>query len=472
MKKHAYLIGLCGAGMRSLVDYLLAQDWIVSGSDQSMSKYSQQEFAAKGVQAFTTHCENNLPAETSLLIHSLAISASNPERKLAARRQIPTYSYVEYLGKLFEQYRGIGIAGTHGKTTTTAILAHLLRCSGNDPSLIYGGRFQGETEFGWCGNSDLLVAECCEFRQSFLNYTPETAALLGIEEDHFDCYPDQESLLDAFSQFCGKIKPQGLLVINGDCELTKLASQKARCPVVSFSTNRTTATECDWQLKSISISNTGTAFSVRSPGGNLFSFEIPLFGIHQIANSLAAIIIANEIGVEMGIIAKGLTTFPGVKRRFDLRGEYRGRIFIDDYAHHPTEIEATIAAVRQRFGDCHLSIAFQPHQILRTESLLDQFGLALGKADHVFILPIFAAREIQDSKTETVAQKLVCRGNSLLLSSDKKNQRFEYSASLDHLCSSLDDSSTIEEPSSSNLFLTLGAGNIDRIYYELPGFIR
>ncbi len=458
--------------MRSLVDYLLAQGWIVSGSDQSMSKYSQQEFAAKGVQAFTTHRENNLPAETSLLIHSLAISGGNPERKLAARRQIPTYSYVEYLGELFEQYRGIGIAGTHGKTTTTAILAHLLRCSGNDPSLIYGGRFQGESDFGWRGNSDLLVAECCEFRQSFLNYTPEIAVLLGIEEDHFDCYPDQESLLIAFSQFCGKIKPQGLLVINGDCELTRRVSQNARCPVVSFSTNMTTATECDWQLKSNSISNTGTKFSVRSPGGDLFSFEIPLFGIHQIANSLAAILIANEIGVELETIAKGLTTFPGVERRFDLRGEYRGRIFIDDYAHHPTEIEATIAAVRQRFGDCEITVAFQPHQILRTESLLDQFAQALGKADYVFVLPIFAAREIQDSKTETVAQKLVCRGNSLLLSSDKKNRQFEYSASLDHLRSSLDDSSIIEKSSSSNLFLTLGAGNIDRIYHELPGFIR
>ena len=472
MKKHVHLIGLCGAGMRSLVDYLLAQGWIVSGSDQSMSQKDQQDFAAKGVQAFTAHRENNLPAETSLLIHSLAISEENPERMKAAGRQIPTYSYVEYLGKLFEQHRGIGIAGTHGKTTTTAILAHLLRYSASVPSLIYGGRLQGENEFGWRGDSDLLVAECCEFRQSFLNYTPEMGVLLGIEEDHFDCYPDQESLLNAFSQFCGRIKPQGLLVINGDCERTRRASQNARCRVVSFSTNLTSATECDWQLKSISVGSAGTRFSVRSPGGDLLMFEIPLFGIHQIANSLAAIIIANEFGVDRENIAKGLTTFPGVERRFDLRGEYRGRIFIDDYAHHPTEIEATIAATRQRFGDCKIAVAFQPHQILRTESLLDQFAQALSKADHVFVLPIFAAREIQNSKAETVAQKLVCRGNSLLLSSDKKNRRFEYSASLDHLRSSLDDSPIREKSSSSNLFLTLGAGNIDRIYHELPGFIR
>ncbi len=458
--------------MRSLVDYLLAEGWTVSGSDQSLSQKDRQIFAAKGVRAFSEHCDENLSEQVSLLIHSLAISKQNPERQLATSRGIPTYSYVEYLGRLFEKHRGIGIAGTHGKTTTTAILAYIMRHCGEDPSLVYGGRLQGEAEFGWRGKSEYLVAECCEFRQSFLNYSPETALLSGIEQDHFDCFPNQDSLLAAFSQFCSKINPAGLLVINNDCDLTRQASQDARCRIVRFSVDISAEKPSDWQLESISTKNMDTIFSVRSPDGNTYSFEIPLCGLHQVANSLSAIIVAKEIGIELGEIAEGLKMFPGVERRFHLRGEYRGRVFIDDYAHHPTEIKATIAAARQRFGDYRLTVAFQPHQILRTESLLDQFADALSQADHVYILPIFAAREIQDSRAETVAWELVNKGNLLQLLSEKENRQFEYSPSLDHLRSSLDDSSITEGSSSSNLFLTLGAGNIDRIYHELPGFIH
>ncbi len=472
VKKKAHLVGLCGAGMRSLADYLLARGWAVSGSDQSISRNLQRELAGKTVQVFSGHNENNLALKTDLLIHSLAIPSTNPEIELATRHRIPVYSYVDYLGKLFEQHRGIGVAGTHGKTTTTAILAHLLRYAGKPTSLVFGGRLQGETEFGWCGSSELLVAECCEFRQSFLKYKPAIAILLGIEPDHFDCYPDQKSLLEAFSKFCALVDPQGLLVINGDCELTRKASLNARCPIVSFSVDLENEKKGDWQLKSISIGGKGNHFSVRSPGGDTVSFELPLYGMHQIANAIAAIIVATELGIDNATIRKGIENFPGVERRFEYRGEYRGQIFIDDYAHHPTEIEATIAAARQRYQGCYLTVAFQPHQVLRTESLMEQFAHALSRADRIFVLPVFAAREIEDSRTETVARKLVCRGNSLILSSRTQNRRFEYSASLDHLRSSLDDSPIPTGTSSPNLFLTLGAGNIDRIYHELPGFIR
>ena len=471
-KKHAHLVGLCGAGMRSLMHYLLAQGWTVSGSDRSIREQDRSEWARSGVQAFAGHDETNLPEQTTMLIYSLAIPEENPERKRAVMRSIPTFSYVEYLGELFRLHRGIGVAGTHGKTTTTAILAHLLRFAGREPSLVYGGRFQKESEYGWYGQSDLLIAECCEFRQSFLNYSPEMAVLLEVEADHFDCYPDRDSLLDAFARFCEKVNPHGLLVINSDCELTRLASHSARCRTVPFSLDINSNKNGTWRLKSASTIKTGMQFCVESVSGDRYSFEIPLFGFHQIANALAAIITASELGVEFEIISRALKSFPGIERRFEIRGEYRGWLFIDDYAHHPTEIEATIAAARLRYRDSRLTVAFQPHQILRTESLIDRFAQALAGADRVIVLPIYAAREVRNSKVESVARELVRKGNSLPERAESKNRNFEYAASLDHLRSSLDDSPIVEGSTSQNLFLTLGAGNIDWIYHDLPGFIR
>lgn len=472
VKKHAHLVGLCGAGMRSLADYLLADGWAVSGSDQSISPGVQEDFAARGVETFSVHCEKNVPSATTLLIHSLAIPEENPERAVASQRGISSYSYVEYLGTLFQKHRGIGIAGSHGKTTTCAILAHLLGEAGCNASVISGGRLQGKQEFGLRGKSDLLVAECCEFQQSFLNYSPAFAVLLGIEADHFDCYPDEDSLLDAFSRFCEKVDPQGTLVINGDCELSRQAAQSARCAVVRFSVGSACEEESDWQVTSITPDETGTGFSICSSDGESFQFEVPMYGQHQVANSLAAVLIARELGLAMEAIIQGLKSFPGVERRFEIRGEYRGTIFVDDYAHHPSEIKATLQAARQRFGSVRLIVAFQPHQILRTESLLEEFAGAFSQADRVIILPIYAAREQHDQRVETVARELVRRGNEKENRLECENSLFEYCSCLDHLRQSLDDSLLSQGISSKDVFLTLGAGDIDRIYYELPGFIR
>lgn len=483
--------------MKSLADYLLDLGWRVTGSDLSSHPNDLREFQRRQLTVYGHHASEHVPPETDLVIYSLAVPENNPEREEARRLGKPELSYVEMLGRLMQQSAGLGVAGTHGKTTTTTLLSWLLRSSGREPALLCGGRACGEQVFGRAGKEDLLVAECCEFRRSFHFMFPERAALLNVEPDHFDCYPDEASLLDGFSKFCGNVKPTGLLVVNAASSLALQAASSANCRVACLiveTTNEAAAkVEADvrkfmeqrnssqfpveiWRGSNIRQSPAGTEFlltcdrPLRSenpsekiePGLNEpVQFQMPLYGLHQVTNAISALLLARSVGVSEEKLQAGLKTFPGVERRFQDRGSYRGWRLADDYAHHPSEILAVIGAARQKYPQSKLTVAFQPHQILRTQKLLTEFSSALTKADHVLLLPIYAARENNDVRIRQTTEALLAELNRL-------QPVCEFCPSLDHLRQFLDDSTFTDLVENQPLFLTLGAGDIDRIFYELP----
>ncbi|TWT61920.1 UDP-N-acetylmuramate--L-alanine ligase MurC [Rubinisphaera italica] len=466
---HAHLIGISGAGLRSLADYLLDSGWTISGSDQTISLTLQSHFQARDVSLFDGHLSENIPPETTLCIHSLAIPESNSEREAARLRNLPQFSYVKFLSKLINEQTGVAIAGTHGKTTTSLMLGHLLKEADRNVGLIAGGRMVGSEKWGYAGKEATLIAEACEFRQSLLELSPIYAAVLGIETDHFDCYPDLNSLTDVFRKFCAQVNREGCLVLNADCPATRIAAEAATCTRQWFTLKEELdielrETDMLWTISNIIRHKEGVDFFVTSHTGISAMLQAPVYGIHQIQNATAALLLALQLKVDWSDITTGLMSFPGVERRFQQRSHRSGAIFVDDYAHHPSEIRATLNALKQKFGETARHVVFQPHQVQRTEALFDEFVTALLPAEKVTLLPVFAARETVDDRVESVPRRLVEAGN-------RQGGQFEYCPSLDHLCSSLDDSWKNVPGSGGEVIATLGAGNIDRIYDELPGFI-
>ncbi|MCG6154213.1 Mur ligase domain-containing protein [Rubinisphaera sp. ICM_H10] len=452
--------------MRSLADYLCDRGWMVSGSDAVVPLSVRQHFLRRGIQVHQGHEAGNVPPECSAHIYSLAVGEENSERIAATRAGVPSFSYAEYLGQTLQNRRGIAIAGTHGKTTCSLLLHHLLQTAGYDAGLIAGGKLQQQDNSGHFGRESELIVEACEFRGSFLQLQPRLAAVLNVEADHFDCYPDGRSLLQAFRDFTHRIDRSGLLIANADCAATLRTIADSRCSVALFTTEPTATFLPDaeiWRISEIVESATGTSFTLRH-NDELLSLALTVCGRHQVMNATAAGLLARQVGLSWESIAEGLRTFPGVDRRFHLRGRRNGAYLIDDYAHHPSELRATFQAVRQRFPGSYIRAFFQPHQIQRTEMLLDQFADALLEADETTILPIFAARETPDDRVRSTAEKLVEAGNS-------RGGRFAFCPSLDQMRSRLDDSRHVMTGSRAEVIVTLGAGNIDRIYDELPGFL-
>ncbi len=492
-----HLIGMRGSGMRSLARYLQAQGWQITGSDLHLPAQEQTDWAGEGLRLFAGHAGQQVPSGADLVIRSLAIPDENPEWQRALELEAWTCSYAEALGALTRLQQTLGVAGTHGKTTTCCLLSHVLRSVGMPADSICGGqilpnRMQpldlsvASESAPSSARNRWLIAECCEFRGSFLKLAPQYAALLAVEPDHFDCFPDEASLLAGFEGFCGTLPAQGGgLLVNADSPLAVRAAQQARCSVEYYrlepqatdrqhnpaSAVQAGAVELNgplWQVVEIHHRPAGTTFQLITPdemGSASRAIEIgsPLVGRHQVANTVAALWLAERAtGRSFEEISAGLTDFPGVRRRFQSRGEYRGWSLWDDYAHHPTEIRATLAAARVKFGARPLIVAFQPHQMLRTERLLGEFAEALSLADRVYVLPIFAAREQADERMVGLVQELVRQGNS-------RRCPFEWMPSLDHLRSMLDDTPRTGVGAGPPVFLALGAGDIDRIFYELPG---
>ncbi len=452
--------------MRSLADFLCDRGWMVSGSDAVIPHPIRQHFLRRGIQVHQGHDTGNLPPQCNLHVFSLAVGEDNPERRAARQAGLPSFSYAEYLGQALSERRGIAVAGTHGKTTCSLLLHHLLQAAGRDSGLIAGGKLQNQNNAGHFGREPELVVEACEFRGSFLHLRPQLAAILNVEADHFDCYPNERSLEQAFQEFSARVDAAGLLVANADCNSALRAVADTKCRLVLFTSRAAVEVPPHaslWQIADVSTSPEGATFTLHR-GKESVALELAVCGRHQIANATAAALLAREVGLSWDAIASGLKTFPGVERRFHLRGRRNGAFYVDDYAHHPSELRATFQAVRQRFPGSVIRAFFQPHQIQRTEMLLEQFADALLDADETTILPIFAARETADDRVRSTAEKLVEAGNC-------RGGRFAFCPSLDQMRCRLDDSRDVITGSRAEVIVTLGAGNIDRIYDELPGFL-
>ena len=444
----AHLVGICGSGMKALAEYLSDCQITVTGSDLASSGAMWEAMSERGLKLHQGHQADFVAADTQLLIYSPAIGADNPERVSARNQGIKEYSYTEFLGKLLETETGICIAGTHGKSTTTAMTAFILESSRMEPSVFVGAELCGRGRSGWAGRGELMVVESCEYRRHFLNYAPRYAAILGIEADHFDCYATVDDATVAFGQFAANVAADGTLLISATSPAAVQAATAAKAHVTTFSCDA----PADWWATDVRRTTTGQRFRVFHEGDFFSELEIDLPGDHNISNALAATALSHYAGCSPMQIRVALSRFKGIKRRFESVGSYRGVTLIDDYAHHPTAVAKTLAAARQQFPKRRLWAIYQPHQASRTTALEAEFVTALSGADQVIIARTFAARESSAADDDRTAVQLAEK-----LSARKVPTR--YCGALDQLVESLDDALR-----PGDVLLTMGAGDIDRVH--------
>lgn len=449
--RSAHLIGVCGTGMKALSEMLIGMGCRVTGSDQQRPGPRQLAMAKKGLRIHFGHGDQHLPDDVDVLVHSPAIDPNNAELQLARQRQIPILTYSQMLGRLMASRTGVSIAGTHGKSTTTALVASALQTSGREPSAIIGAELCQSEVSGWTGAGDLFVVESCEYQRNFLELNPTHAVVLGVEADHFDCFTSIEQTVSAFQEFTAGIPSDGSLLLRNDCPHTQALATATHCDVTTFSLQ----TGADWWASDIRQTERATRFRVFHGGTYFSEVLLPLTGQHNVSNALAAIGLLHRLGLSSSEIQEGLLEFPGIGRRYERKGSWRGITLIDDYAHHPTAIKTTLETARREFGNRRIWCAFQPHQVSRTQNLLNDFQTAFGAADKVLISPVFAARENVDPQTRIdVSTQLA----------DKLNQH-NCSArsvdSLDQMIATLDD-----EAQPGDVLVTMGAGDINRVHYE------
>ena len=446
--RSAYLIGCCGSGMRSLAELLLERGWRVCGSDAMADGHNADVLRARGVRLQAGRSAANL-RDPALVIYSPAVPETNPERIAARKRAIPQFSYPQMLGRLMSNRTGVAIAGTHGKTTTTALLGWILQHAGRQPSVMCGGELLNTGAGGWSGAGEVFVAEACEYRGSFLNLAPRHAALLNIEPDHFDCYPDLESAVAAYAKFTSTLPSDGLLVCCADDSVVARAVAAATARVETFGLEAV----ADWSARDVRLLPGRTLFEVHRHRQRWVNCTLHIPGSHNVLNTLPAIALAAELGVQPNEVRRALATFRGVRRRFERMGSWRGMELVADYAHHPTAVSATLQAARAEFPARRLLCVFQPHQISRTRKLLAEFANSLTRADEVWIPPVYTAREsLEDS---------LAASDELASATSRLGAKTRTVASLDRLVSTLE---TDGRP--GDVVLLIGAGDIDRVRDE------
>ena len=392
--QHAHFIGIGGIGMSGIAEILLNLDMKVSGSDLRRGPVTDR-LAQMGATIYEGHDAANIAGAT-VVVTSSAVSASNPEVLEARARKIPVIQRAEMLAELMRLKYGIAIAGMHGKTTTTSMVASVLAAGGLDPTVVVGGRVDALGSNAKLGSSQYLVAEADESDRSFLKLSPILAVVTNLDREHMDCYHDMADVEQAFLTFIDKLPFYGAVTACVDNPLLAAILPRAHRRVFTYGV----AAEADYRLEFVDAQkDSSTAgkgsfarFQVVTALGPLGPLELHVPGRHNVLNATAAVAIAHQLGVDAEKIALGLSHFRGVDRRFQLRGTARGVTVVDDYGHHPTEIRATLAAARE-CGHKKIHVVFQPHRFSRTLDLLDQFVGAFRDADTVIVLPIYAASE-------------------------------------------------------------------------------
>ncbi|WP_437190888.1 UDP-N-acetylmuramate--L-alanine ligase [Planctomicrobium sp. SH527] len=443
-----HLVGICGAGMKALAEYFADRGWQVSGSDGSPDRLSLQTLANRGISVHRGHDASHVPYDSQLLVYSPAVSDSNLERQAALSLNIPCLSYVDVLAELTRQATSIAIAGTHGKSTTTSMLGILLDSAQRSPTVISGGESRNRHANGWAGESSLLVVEACEFRRHFVSLSPQVACILGIEADHFDCFPDLNHTIEAYSDFIRRVPEQGTIIYRSDCEASRQALGVGTRQRISFSLNDP---DSDWQAIEVTPDGLSMRFRLRHHQEVSRQIRLQVPGTHNVLNSVAAAACADAVGLSMEEIVTGIESYTGLKRRLERIRTWRGAEIIDDYAHHPTEIRAAISAVRNMFPGRKLICVFQSHQASRTKALLNEFAAALSLADTVYLFPIFAARETINAEHVSLSQKL----------QQQITSPTGWIASLDHLWGTLQT-----DADKDAVILTLGAGDLTRVHHD------
>ncbi len=399
--KKIYMIGIKGVGMTMLAQFLVGKGYEVSGSDIDEKFMTDQVLEKAGIKVIENFDENNIPKDTDLIIYSTAYNEkTNVEVNVALNSKVKTVKFAEALGEIFNQYYGIAVVGTHGKTTTTAWLGYVLEQAGKTPSVMVGARVPQFDGASIVGKSDYLVIEADEYQNKLQYFNPNVVLLNNIEYDHPDFFSTKDDYVDTFIDFIKRIPKDGILVANfDDPEIRKIAQVNCRGRVATYAIQEA----ADYVAYDIKFENGKQYFKVKlgvddegEEGGLLGDFSIEMPGRHNIYNALAVIAACIEMDIDLVSIRTHLEGFTGTARRMEVMGKYMGATIIDDYAHHPTEVKATFDAIKQKYPDNKIKAVFHPHTFTRTKALLDDFAKSFDLADEVIVLDIYgSAREEQ-----------------------------------------------------------------------------
>ena len=442
---HVHFIGIGGISMSGLAQILLDRGFLLSGSDLHASELTEH-LAMMGARIYIGQESANITDDIDLVVYTAAIHEDNPEFRAAKEKGIPMMARATLLGQIMANYPcSVAVSGTHGKTTTTSMLTHILLSGNTDPTVSVGGmldRIGGNIRVG---RSDIFLTEACEYTNSFLAFYPLYTIILNVEEDHMDFFKDIEDIKHSFSTFASQTGKEGLIIINGDMPCADELLIHAPAGHITFGLSE----KNDYAARDISYDNTGNAsYTLTIHGEDTVRVNLKVKGVHNIMNSLASIACAQTIGLPMDVILSGLTSFTGTHRRFEIKGHIGDVVIIDDYAHHPTEIKATLTAARQ-FPHDEIWLVFQPHTYSRTLAFLPQFAEALSMADHIILADIYAAREPD---------------NGLVSSKDIKRLLDEAGIDACYLPGFSDiETYLFQHMKGRDLVITMGAGDVYRI---------
>ncbi len=447
---HIHFIGIGGISMSGLAEILLEAHFTVSGSDAKKSPLTEQLERA-GAKIFYGQRASNIEAGTELVVYTAAIHEDNTELAAARAADIPTLTRAELLGQIMDNYsRSIAIAGTHGKTTTTSMVSEILLAAEMDPTISVGGMLDAIGGNIRVGKSDLFVTEACEYTNSFLNFHPKYSLILNIEEDHLDFFKDIEDIRHSFRLFAKNTAEDGVIILHGDIERREEITGGLPARVVTYGLDKTD----DFYAASLAYDKGCASFEVFHGGTSLGRVQLSIPGEHNVLNALAAIALSVEMEIPFSSIAKGLSSFHGTKRRFEKKGTLGGVTIIDDYAHHPTEILATLQAAKN-YPHERIVCVFQPHTYTRTKAFLEEFADALSLADIVVLADIYAARE-----TDTLG-----------ISSADIQTRLTQAGTTAYYFHSFDEIENflLKKCMNGDLLITMGAGDIVNVGEHLLG---
>lgn len=443
-KQHLHFVGIGGIGMSGIAEVLLNLGYTISGSDLKLSPTTDR-LAKLGAAIHEGHLAENVAGAKALVVSS-AVEESNPEVQEARRLQIPVIPRGELLAELMRLKYGIAVAGSHGKTTTTSMVATILSHAGVDPTVVVGGKVaaMGGTN-ARVGKSDFLVVEADESDGSFLKLSPIFAIVTNIDREHLDHYADLEAIRAAFTEFVNKVPFYGAAILCLDDENVQSILPAVKRRTITYGQN----SQADFQPSVRESGDFHSCFTLRSRAGELGDFQLNIPGEHNVLNATAAIAVALELHVGLDVIREGLRQFTGVGRRFEVRGVAKGVTVVDDYGHHPTEIRATLAAAK---SCCHgkMHVLFQPHRYTRTFHLLDDFARAFHQADRVLVLDIYAASEkpIEGVTSEALVERMRQFGH----------RGAEYAGS-----NAAGVEGIVEGVEPGDMILTLGAGSVSQL---------
>lgn len=445
--KRLFFVGIGGSGMSGIAEILYNLGYQIEGSDLSSSEITDY-LLGLGMRLHTEHRAANVSGVDVVVISS-AVGEDNPEVVEARRLGIPVIKRAEMLGELMRLKYSIGVSGTHGKTTTTSMIGHIMQVANLQPTIIVGGIVTGLGTGAALGAGEYLVAEADEYDRSFLAMYPTLAVITNIEADHLDCYEGMDDLIDSFVIYMNRVPFYGSVIIPADDENVARVRHKITRPYVSFGFDP----EADYRALKISMEPGRSLFSVYKRGDLLGEIILRVPGRHNIANALAAVAACCELDIEFEKIADAMMSYRGVGRRFELIGEVNDIMVIDDYAHHPTEIEATLRAAREVYGR-RVLVAFQPHLYSRTRDFATEFAQALSLADSVHLVDIFPAREkpIEGVTSQLIADEAKRLGLAQMNCVGPKENAV---------------AALVEVAQPGDIVITMGAGSITRIKNDL-----